>query len=193
MGSRHEAGTVRGFVAFDPSPEIRARLLALRDALAASGADARWVRDENAHCTLKFLGNVAPARIEEVHAVLAATLRQARPFEVVVRGAGAFPSARNPRVVWAGLEGEGAPALAAAVDSALAPLGFAREDRPFRAHVTLGRIRGGRGAAALTAALEAHAADELGRMRVEQVVLYASRPRSGGSLYTPLHVVALGG
>jgi len=184
--------SIRAFVAFDPAVDVRARLLALRDALAASGADVRWIRDDNAHCTLKFLGGVPAARIDDVAAVLRASVASVRPFEMRARGAGAFPSAARPRVVWAGLEGEGAGALAATIDAALAPLGFAREERPFRPHVTLGRVRSPRGAAALAAALAAHASDDLGALTVARILLYASRPQAGGPVYTPLHTIPLG-
>ena len=104
-----------------------------------------------------------------------------------------LPSARRPRVLWAGLvagTGELA-ALAAAVEAALVPLGFAPEARPFQGHVTLGRVRSPRGLAPLAAALEAGAGLELGAWRAAEVVLYRSRLRPTGAVHEALSRHAL--
>jgi 2'-5' RNA ligase len=103
----------------------------------------RWVGAENVHLTLKFLGDVDEALLADLKAALAAVAASAGPFALSLKGGGCFPNARAPRVIWIGLaEGaEEASALAAAVERALEPLGFVREKRPFRPHLTIGRVK----------------------------------------------------
>lgn len=118
----------------------------------------------------------------------------AAPFELGLRGLGAFPSPLRPRVIWAGARvgSEAAAALAARIDQTLAPLDFLREARPFSAHVTLGRARQPRRDPALTAALVAGAERDFGRFRVERLALMRSDLSSQGSRYTVLASWALG-
>ena len=135
--------------------------------------DVAWVAPGNLHLTLKFLGAVPEARI---------------------LGLGAFPSANRPRVVWAGVT-DGASEtveLARRVDTALAKLGFARDERPFSPHVTLGRVRRPGRDPALTEALGSATAREFGRMRVPGATLMRSELGPRGARYTELAKVALG-
>ncbi len=106
--------------------------------------EVRWVRPENVHLTLKFLGDVAEADLDRVAEVLEKIPERHEPFEVALSGFGAFPSARRARIFWAGI-GEGSErlrALARDVELSLEPLGFEREARPYTPHLTLGRARG---------------------------------------------------
>src|SRR5690349_12357716 len=98
---------IRSFVAVDIAAPVRAALRALQAELAEAGADVRWVRAEGIHVTLKFLGAVEAARLERVHAVLRDILRAHPALHLRVRGLGAFPSLRRPRVLWTGLHGDG--------------------------------------------------------------------------------------
>jgi 2'-5' RNA ligase len=154
--------------------------------------EVAWVAEPNLHITLKFLGQVDEARIPAIVDALQATASRRPPFDVVVRGLGAFPSAARPRVVWAGLEDVGAlGALAGEVDAALAALGFLPESRPFAAHVTLGRLREPRRNPALAAALAGPV--ELGRLAVTRVSLMRSDLSNSGTRYTELAGVLLAG
>jgi 2'-5' RNA ligase len=131
---------VRCFVAIElPEP--------LREAIATWFADAgrgvrgvRWTGAQRLHLTLKFLGEVAPDRLAAVGSAVAAAVAGRGPFSLELLGAGAFPSVQRPRVVWVGI-GAGAAGLAASLELALAPLGFAPEGRPFTPHLTVGRLR----------------------------------------------------
>lgn len=95
------------------------------------------------HLTLKFLGEVRPEDLPRVTSALERITRYGKPFDAVTSGFGAFPSARRARILWAGI-GEGHAefrVLSHAAESLLEPEGFAREDRPFVPHLTLGRAR----------------------------------------------------
>lgn len=132
---------LRLFVAIELPAEVRQALLRVQDDLRRAGADRlRWVRPEGVHLTLKFLGEVEAARVDEITAALRGA---AEPFDLRLRPAqlDGFGGARL-RVVWVGLEGDVAQlaALAEQIDRALTPLGFPRERRPFAGHLTLARV-----------------------------------------------------
>ena len=186
---------MRLFVAVDPSGTVRAALARAQATLreAAPRADVRWVDPTNLHLTLKFLGNVADERAGDVSGALKASVAGHAPIALAVRGLGAFPSLRRPRIVWAGLVDGVVPlrALAAAIDTALEPLGHPREDRPFAAHVTLGRVRSPKGVDRLTSAVTAGVALDFGAWTAADVVLYRSHTHPTGSVYEPVARIAL--
>jgi len=153
----------------------------------------RWAISDNLHLTMRFLGATPPARVPDVVAAAEAAVAGLGPFEVRLAGAGAFPSAARPRVVWVGIE-RGAPELghlATRLGEELAGRGWPPDDRPFRAHLTLGRSDGVPGAAAAVAALQAAAADLDAAWRADSIVVYRSVLGHGPPQYEPLAVARL--
>jgi 2'-5' RNA ligase len=131
---------MRLFVALDIPYDVRAAIGALAIKLRGVCRDARWVRIEGAHITLKFIGEVATERAEDIKKSLA-NAHVATPIKMSFRGLGFFPNERRPRVLWAGIEaGADLSALAAVVETTLEPLGITREKRPFSPHLTLARF-----------------------------------------------------
>jgi len=191
---------LRLFVALEPSELVRRRIgslqAALRRAAGRAAADVRWTDPATVHLTLQFLGAVPEERLPAVEGAVAAAAAEGAPLHLQVAGAGGFPSARRPRVLWAGLTGDVAPlaALAAALGTRLAPLGFPPESRPFSPHLTLGRARDPRGAPGLASAL-AHAGDGAppAPWRVAEIVLFRSPLGPGGARHEPLLRASLGG
>jgi len=183
---------LRLFVALDPPEPVRRRIAAmqaeLRRAAGRHADEVRWVAPEDVHLTLQFLGAVPEERLEALRGALAAAAGEARPLALELKGAGGFPSARRPRVVWAGVGGEVVPlaSLAAGLGRRLAPLGFPPEDRPLSPHLTLGRAREGRGAPGLGGALAQVASLEGAPWRAEALVLYRSHLSPAGARYQPL-------
>ena len=134
---------MRAFVAIFPPPGAREALLRAARRHPVSG-EVRWIPPSNVHLTLKFLGDVTDEQLGRIDAALGEVSGRHGPFEIVPSNLGAFPSSRKARILWAGV-GEGSERLRALADdvcSSLEPLGFAREGRPYTAHVTLGRARG---------------------------------------------------
>ncbi len=179
----------RLFVALDPPEAVRRRVAALGLELRRSAGrradEVRWVPPENVHLTLQFLGAVPEERVGAIEAAVRAAAAARQPLSLELRGAGGFPNARRPRVVWAGVAGEidGLAALVADLGRRLAPLGFAPEERPFSAHLTLGRARDGRGAPGLAGAL-AQAAEAGGTpWRAADVALFESHLSPKGPRY----------
>jgi 2'-5' RNA ligase len=134
---------MRTFIAIEIPEDVKEKMAGVQGELKIGGIDASWPRPEGIHLTLKFLGEVPESRIEEIkNALVSATAGMSR-FRLEVRGTGAFPNARNARVVWVGLSGELAKlsGLQAAVEESLVRIGIEREDRPFKPHLTLARIK----------------------------------------------------
>lgn len=184
---------LRLFVALELPGDVRRALAALVERLASTGADVKWVEEENFHLTLKFLGEVEPVRLAPLGEALSRAAAQMAPFRFTAAGTGAFPSARRPRVIWVGVE-EGKEELrdlAGRMDRALADLGFPPEERPFSAHLTLGRVRSPKGMEELVRALGA-ATFEGREVAVREVVLFQSVLGRAGPVYTPLGRYPLG-
>jgi 2'-5' RNA ligase len=131
---------VRLFVALTPPPEVQRAVWDAFAPLRDRALPVKWVRPDGIHLTLKFLGEVGDDRLVELGGALVDAVAGARAISLVVRGAGAFPDARRPRVFWAGVEPDPAiELLQDRVERVFAPLGFPTEARAFRPHLTLGR------------------------------------------------------
>ncbi|HEY6100889.1 MAG TPA: RNA 2',3'-cyclic phosphodiesterase, partial [Anaeromyxobacter sp.] len=182
----------RLFVALEPPEPVRRRLAAmgveLRRAAGRSADEIRWVPPENVHLTLQFLGAVPEERVADVEKALRAASAASRPLSLELKGAGGFPNARRPRVVWAGVAGDVAALASFAADLGrrLAPLGFPPEERPFAAHLTLGRAREGRGAPWIAGALASLAEAAGAPWRATDVVLFESHLSPKGPRYEAL-------
>ncbi len=134
---------VRTFIAVEPDPPVRSWLSGWLDLLRSRWPEARWVAPEHLHLTVKFLGNVAAERLEEVKAIAAAVARTAAPFRLTLGAPGWFGPRRTPRTFWLGLvPGASLDRLGEVqgrLERALAERGFPADVRPFTAHLTLGR------------------------------------------------------
>jgi 2'-5' RNA ligase len=186
--------TVRTFIAVPVGEDVRRAVEFVEGVLSSSRADVKWVRPGNVHVTLKFLGNVEAVRLGDVSAALSAALDGARSFEAAVSGVGTFPP--NPsraRVVYMGMSGgaEEMAGLARRVEDAMAGLGFEREKRPFKSHLTIGRVR--RGARRLDDLGESIARAEYKplKLRVDRVNLVKSELTPSGAIYTVLETFGL--
>lgn len=138
--------TIRAFIAVELPEAVRQFLyetaLSLADRVPAGAV--RWVKPGAMHLTLHFLGDTPVDKLPALSAGLDSVVRSRPSFGLQLGELGCFPNPRRPRVIWAGVVGTG-PALAdlkRAVDEMLAPLGWAPEnDKPFQAHLTLGRVK----------------------------------------------------
>lgn len=168
------------------SEELRRRASTL-----APRARITWIPAERAHVTVRFIGHVDDAAAAAIAAALAPPL-PVNPFDLTVSGVGAFPPSGSPRVVWAGLT-DGVQALTDAereVSARLEACGVERDERPYRPHLTLARVKepGGLRSRAL---LEGLADRGLGTTRVDAITLFESRLSPKGPTYVPLQQTAL--
>jgi 2'-5' RNA ligase len=189
---KHPKDVVRTFICIEIPDSIKERITKLQDTLRQIEAQISWTRPSNIHLTLKFLGNVEVSRIERVSKALERAANRIAQFEVDVSGAGCFPSARNPRVLWIGFSNLPEPLqkLYANIEDELAREGFEREKRKFSPHLTIGRVRTPHNSASLAEALIA-AGFESETFKATQVILMRSDLKPTGSVYTPQSVVPL--
>ncbi len=199
MSAPPSARDLRLFVAVELPEDVRRALAATVTALGRAGVagDAvRWVRPEGIHVTLKFLGATAEAQVPAIEDALRAAVAGMRPFRVQPAGVGSFGGRRRLRVVWVGVEGDvdALAALAARVEQGLAPLGFPAEQRPFAAHLTLGRVRDETPPAVredIFAAMEGLNTPPIPPVPVDRVSLMQSSLGPGGASYRALAVFPL--
>ncbi len=188
---------LRAFLAAELPSTIQDRIeAATADLHERLGSELiRWVPSRNIHLTLKFLGEVSATNMRLIMDLLTARAAQYDPFEVVVGGFGAYPSARRPRVLWIGLR---APAelaeLQRDIEAATARLGYSGEARGFSPHLTIGRVRQNASSVDLQtirAEIEGIDVANMGTFRVEAIHLFKSDLNPRGSVYTRLHSAPL--
>jgi 2'-5' RNA ligase len=182
--------TTRTFVGLPIPPDRASALGRLQASLAPDLPEVRWTDPALFHVTLAFLGDVDDTRLDAVGRAVAEGAAGFAPFELELEGVGAFPDARRPRVVWAGLAGEGLgplDELRKAVVAALKRVRQGPEDDRFHPHITLGRLKGGRGPGPdATPVIDRHRGWSAGPFAVEEVITFASSLGPKGPSYTPL-------
>jgi len=185
---------MRTFIAIDIPSEIKSALAVLQTELRRAGADVSWTKPENIHLTLKFLGEVDERRVGEVEKVCVASAAEFQPFTLSLNDTGVFPNARQPRVLWAGLAGEieKTVEMRKRLDDGLALIGFEREEKHFRPHLTIGRMKSNRKTRELLALADARQVPALSFV-VTEIVLMKSELRPAGAQYTPMAKAPLGG
>jgi len=185
---------IRAFIAVDLDSFVIEKLCQAIGELKLLLPTVRWVAPQNFHFTLKFLGDIDESQVEAIGAALVEALCPFSRLSINAKGLGVFPDLRRPRVLWVGLAGNDLTALAARVESALEPLGFAAEQRPFTPHLTIGRWRQyDRAPKSLGEALAGWRNREFGESTIDNVVFYQSVLEPKGATYHTLRVVALEG
>jgi RNA 2',3'-cyclic 3'-phosphodiesterase len=181
---------MRVFIALDIDDAIRQRIQRFMEGVSGFASDARWVRPESLHVTLKFIGEKPIETVEEIKRVLSGI--RAEPIQITLRGYGFFPTAKAARVFWAGIEsGPQLTSLAKAVDETTFSLGIPKEDHPFSPHLTLAR-GGGRSSAPgknfqrLQEKLAPLPTPEFGTIAAHEFFLFQSQLSRGGSRYTKI-------
>ena len=164
---------MRLFVAIDIPDPVQSNLRALLNRLRPL-ADFRWSAAENLHVTTKFIGEWPEARLDELKQALA-SIPAPTPFEISVRGLGWFPNPHHPRVFWTGVDGgEPLRTLASLTEEAASRLGVAREDREFRPHLTLARLKGPAPLESIRRGVASLDSQDFGSFRASGFVLYLS-------------------
>src|SRR5271163_363375 len=194
---------MRLFIALDIDDAVRERISRFIDGVSGFAPDARWMKPESLHVTLKFIGEQPDSTVEQMSQTLSTVTADA--MEIRFRGYGFFPTAKTARVFWVGIEARPElSSLAAIVDEKTATLGIPKEDRVFSPHLTLARGGGGSGSPRwrkgdgpnrsfqrLQEKLDALSAPEFGTMTAREFFLYQSQLSPKGSTYTKLARFAL--
>src|SRR3989304_2268918 len=178
---------MRTFVAIELPPELTSQIDQLQTVLRKTGADVSWVKSQNVHITLKFLGEVKEEKIEDVYQATELSVKGLRNFQVNLQGLGGFPNLKRPRVIWIGVE-KGKEVLAELypkVEEQFFKIGFAKENRDFTPHLTIGRVKSPKHLEKLASEIN-KTTFETEDFEVKEVVVMKSTLFPTGAVYTPL-------
>lgn len=191
-----DARTIRAFIGIFPPAEIREKLEAIQHALKREDdGSVRWVGASTIHLTIRFLGDIDSESLNALEQVLRNAGNSVDAFCCKVTGLSVFPNVRRPRVVWAGIQDDGALlSLQKQITAATREWGEA-DSREFQPHLTLGRVNDGRGSKlrGVISALEKRRNEDFGAWPVSQVDLMQSELTPAGPIYRKLFSVALRG
>jgi 2'-5' RNA ligase len=181
--------TIRCFLAIDPPEEILREIGRIQERLQRMiRGEVRWVRPEAIHLTLKFFGDIPESAIADIAEIVGEAAAGAAPFSLAISGAGVFPDQRRPRILWLGMEGD-VPRLLSfqqELEGKLGIVGFSPEERPFRPHLTLARIKSPQGLTGLEQVLENGEGYAAGRFLPAGLSLFRSELTPRGAVYTKL-------
>jgi len=182
---------IRAFIAFDiDSDLVLKRLTEVQKTLINTGADLKLVEPKNIHVTLRFLGDISPTSVDAIYEEMKKVAF--KPFEIELRGLGAFPTLRYARVVWVGIQ-KGVHELKSVFDQLeprLQRLGFRPDPKGFSPHLTIARVKSGRNKVELTRRIEEMADYDCGMIRAEYLRLKKSVLTPKGPIYSTLKEVS---
>lgn len=186
---------MRMFVGIGLPDECRDAIVRATSPVRERGLPISWTRAENLHLTLKFLGEVPGDRVEELGKLMVEGAEDIRPFDLVLEGAGGFPSMRSPGILWVGVREPLDPVrkLHQNMENALSEAGFPREGRAYHPHVTVGRVRKRLPAGRMERIAAALFGMRFGIVHARSYRLYESRLSPAGAVYTVLRDVPFGG
>ena len=180
---------IRAFLAVDPPEEIFREIIGIQERLKKTiKGDIRWVRPEGIHLTLKFFGYVYQSDVANISLVVKNNVAYMKTLMLNVRNVGAFPTTTRPRVLWLGIDGDTDPliSLQAEMDTGFQEYGFKKEDRPFRPHLTLARVKEPKGLIGLAEAVKKNGDYVAGSFSVSGLTLFKSDLKPTGAIYTKL-------
>lgn len=189
---------IRAFIAIELGDDVHRMLKAVQDEIIrkmpGGSRGVSWVKTGNIHLTLKFLGDIGTKDVGTVSEAMEKSTVGSAPFNLAIGGAGAFPSITNPRVIWVGVaQSAQLLTLQENIDGNLAAAGYQREEREFKPHLTLGRVKTASAGRAAGKAVAEIKTDTNQLVTVSSVVLFKSTLKPSGAEYTVLKRVALKG
>ncbi len=186
---------IRAFLAIEPTEDILQALSGLQEKLKREiTGRISWTKPQGQHLTLKFFGDVSGEDVKNICAAVKNRIASGSSLNLKIEKLGVFPDARRPRVLWCGVAGDGEKlsVLQKQLDSDFAGIGFPCDDRPFRAHLTLGRIKESHGLAGISESLTKHNDFAAGVFVCNELILFQSKLSPQGAVYTKLAEFALG-
>jgi len=180
--------TIRTFIALNLPKNIISSIRKIQEDIKSYAFKVRWVNLENIHLTLKFLGNINYTDIERISETIMTTVNGYAPISLAVKGVGVFPNIKRPRVIWVGITGqiEKLTDIQKDIEENLEKIGFPQEKRPFKGHLTVGRIKGKIDSKKLLDAMKKFEKFESELFIADKIFLFKSDLKSTGSVYTEL-------
>lgn len=184
---------IRTFIAIPLPDEIHWKLAEFQSLLKIHNADISWVKSDNIHLTLQFLGEIHPNLVEKVGQSLEEIVPTQSPFTCEIAGTGVFPNPKRARVLWIGISQgkEQVIQLQSAIEQSLEKLNIPKENRAFHPHLTLGRVRSPKNLDVVVSELLNQNNLSFGITEVAHVILFSSKLSPSGAFYSPLKQVTL--
>jgi 2'-5' RNA ligase len=180
--------TFRAFISVDLEPQ--SKLIEFWESLKATNVPLKLVNLDIIHMTLKFLGDTDEAKIEDIENIMKASVENIESFEVKLKGTGAFPNLNYMKVIWVGLEGaEPLISISKTLDQGLSKIGFKRDKRGFRPHVTVARVKGPKNKSVLANAINEYRDVDFGVKKVDCIRLKKSVLSRAGPTYSTVREV----
>jgi len=185
---------LRCFIAIGIPDSIKREIGNLLDILKKHGVDIKWVVLENMHLTLKFLGNTSDALLPRLSESIFAIVSSYEPFYIKIYNTGVFPNKKYPRVIWTGVDNsEILMKLQSDIEHSMSLLGYKKEDKQFKPHLTLGRVRSQKGIINIVNELDNFKDKEFGTFTADTIKLMKSELNPKGAEYTCLYDIPFGG
>ncbi len=185
---------LRCFIAVTLPAPLKQSVGKMMRSLRETGADVKWIPEQNLHITLKFLGATDEEKIEEITGALRKKISPRPAFYITIGGVGSFPGGRHPRVIWVGIQEYGPlEYIYSDVEEAMTKFGYPPEDRPFSPHLTIGRVRSGKRLPEVLKRLDELRAASFDGFEVKGVTLMKSDLKPGGAEYSSLAEIPLEG
>jgi 2'-5' RNA ligase len=187
---------IRAFLAIEPPENILQAMSRLQEKLKREiSGRISWTKPQGQHLTLKFFGDISTENVNNICSAVQNRVASEQSLNLKIEKLGVFPDARRPRVIWCGISGdlEKLIALQKILDRDFADISFPAEDRPFQAHLTLGRIKDSHGLTGINEALIKYSTFAAREFNCTELILFQSRLSPQGAIYTKLAEFALGG
>jgi len=180
--------TIRAFIAIDLDPKIRQAIGQAQDCLKKLDCNIKWVKPENAHLTLKFLGDVKLKMIETVSEILTNIFRNTPSIPTELTELGAFPDMDHPRILWVGFKDDRhqLAQLTAVIETKLGKIGLKKDRKTYHPHITIGRTRAPKNLKLLTGAMSNYKLPGGSAQTIKSAVLYKSALTPQGPIYETL-------
>ncbi len=187
-------GTIRSFIAFKLPDTIISEISGLQKDIKARGLNIRWVKPENIHLTLKFLGDIAISDQDIIKQAISAAVEGYAGFSIYARGIGVFPGVKRPRVIWTGINGqqEHLIDLQKSIEQGLETIGIKPDNRPYKGHLTIGRAKGRLDPKKIVDVMKEFGGFKTEPFAADRVILFKSDLKPQGAVYTPLAEIGLG-
>jgi len=187
---------IRAFLAIEPPEDILQILSRLQEKLKREiSGRISWTKPQSQHLTLKFFGDISTKDTKNICSAVENRIASLSPLKLKIEKIGVFPDARRPRVLWCGVTGDGEKlsALQKQLEGDFEGIGFPGEDRPFRSHLTLGRVKESHGFDGISEALTKYKSFAAGVFECRQLILFQSKLLPQGAVYTKLAEFTLKG
>jgi len=182
---------MRAFLAVDVDPNLTYKITKIQRQLAQISPNVKLVEEENLHFTFKFLGEITPEKKDTIIEMTEENIKDYTPFNITIKGMGAFPSTDYIKVIWLGVEHPGAfSKVQRELDIEFSKMGFNRE-RSYIPHLTIGRVKGTKNKDELVSLVEELHDIEIGTMNIDRLTLKKSELTPVGPIYTDLHDIFL--